>query len=140
MAAGDVHRIRVLIVDDHADTSAMYADYLAFAGMDVATAEDGDVGVLKAIEWKPDVVVMDLSMPKVTGDQAARTLKGDPRTKHIAILILTAYGEHARVAVEAVGADALCAKPCNPQELVDIIKRLAAQRPKAKPVRQARPR
>jgi CheY-like chemotaxis protein len=135
MVPNNARRIRVLIVDDNADAADMYAEYLAFAGMEVATAEDGDVGVRKAIEWCPDVVVMDWSMPKVTGDQATRTLKKDPRTKHIAVLILTAYGAQARAAVAAAGADALCAKPCGPHELVEIIKRLAAQPPKATPVR-----
>ena len=117
----------MLIVDDNADSREMYSECLALAGMHVATAEDGDVGVLKAIEWNPDVVVMDFSMPKVAGDQATRTLKMDPRTKHIAVLILTAHGEQAREAVKAAGADAFCAKPCGPQELVEVIKRLAAQ-------------
>ena len=135
MVPNDASRIRVLIVDDRADTSSMYAEYLALAGMDVATAEDGDVGVSKAIEWWPDVVVMDWAMPKVSGDQATRTLKKDPRTKHIVVLILTAFGEHAREAAEAAGADGLCAKPCDPQELVEVIARLAAQRPTATAVR-----
>jgi CheY-like chemotaxis protein len=71
---------------------------------------------------------MDWSMPKVAGDQATRTLKTDPRTKHIAVLILTASGEHVRDAVAAAGADALCAKPCGPQELVKIIERLTNDR------------
>ena len=131
MVPNSRRRIRVLIVDDHADTRDMYAAYLAFAGMDVATAEDGDVGVMKAIEWTPDVVVMDWSMPKVAGDQATRTLKKDPRTQHIAVLILTASGEHAREAAEAASADALCAKPCDPQDLVAAIRRLTGKRPKA---------
>jgi CheY-like chemotaxis protein len=128
-------RIRVLIVDDNADSRDMYAAYLAFAGMDVATAEDGHLGVLKAIEWSPDVVVMDWAMPIVDGSQATRTLKKDPRTNHIVVVILTAYGDDAREAAEAAGADALCAKPCDLQELVDVIKRLTVQRWEAAAVR-----
>jgi two-component system, cell cycle response regulator DivK len=127
--------IRVLIVDDNADTRDMYAAYLAFAGMDVATAEDGHAGVLKAIEWSPDVVVMDWAMPIVDGSQATLTLKKDPRTSHIVVVILTAYGDQARAAAEAAGADALCAKPCGMQELVEVIKRRTVQRRESRAVR-----
>jgi len=135
MIPSNAPRTRVLIVDDNADTRDMYAEYLAFFGMDVATAEDGHAGVLKAIEWSPDVVIMDWAMPRVDGSQATRALKKDPRTKHIVVVILTAYGDEAREAAEAAGADALCAKPCGLQELVEVIKRRTVPRRPAAAVR-----
>jgi CheY-like chemotaxis protein len=121
-----VPRIRVLLVDDHDDTRDMYAEYLRSVGMDVNSAAAGDEGVQRALEWQPDVIVMDWSMPGLTGDEAARILKVDPRTRHIPVAILTAFGVARRAELEAAGAVEVCAKPCNPADLATVVRRLAA--------------
>jgi CheY-like chemotaxis protein len=121
-----MRRRRVLVVDDNIDTRDLYAQCLALAGMDVATADDGEAGVRKALEWMPDIVLMDLSMPKLTGDQAARILQADPRTRQIPVVILSAFGLEARAKVEAAGSTAVCAKPSHPQDLVALVERFSA--------------
>jgi two-component system, cell cycle response regulator DivK len=121
-----VKRVRVLVVHDQLDTLAIYTESLAAAGMDVANATDGGTGVRKAIEWRPDVVVMDLAMP--AGARATRILKMDPRTRPVAVAVFTAFGISARAKAEAAGADAVCTKPCHPGELVALVKHLAASR------------
>jgi len=120
-------RIRVLLIDDHDDTREMYARYFASVGMDVQTAADGAAGVQQALLWHPHVIVMDWAMPVMTGDAATRALKQNPQTRSIPIAIVTAFGVGRRQELEALGADAVCAKPCNPAELVDVVRRLAAK-------------
>jgi CheY-like chemotaxis protein len=104
----------------------MYADFLRVSGVDVRTAADGQGGVETAIAWPPDVIVMDWSMPRVTGDEATRLLKADARTRHVPIAILTAFGDLAKSRAEAAGANAVCAKPCDPSQLLALVNRLAA--------------
>ena len=119
------HAIRVLVVDDHEDTREMYAAYLTRLGMKVKTAEDGAHALEVAARWVPDVVVMDLSMPHVAGDAAARAFKADPRTRRAAILLITAYGFLGRAKARAASVDAFCRKPCAPPELAELVRQLA---------------
>jgi CheY-like chemotaxis protein len=114
-------RIRVLLIDDHDDTREMYAGYLASVGMDVRAAADGEAGVKVALEWRPDIVVTDWSMPGMTGDEATRQLKSDARTRQIPVVILTAFGLQQRAELEATGASAVCGKPCTPPDLQKLI-------------------
>ena len=119
-------RIRVLLIDDHEDTREMYAQFLASVGMDVQTAADGAAGVQRAITWRPEVIVLDWSMPGMTGDQALRILKQDPQTRGIPVAIVTAFGVDRRAELEADGAAVVCAKPCTPEALAELVRRLAA--------------
>jgi CheY-like chemotaxis protein len=69
---------RVLVVDDAADTRDLYAGYLGQRGFEVATAADGELGIELAIRLKPDVIVMDLAMPRINGISATHHLKQIP--------------------------------------------------------------
>jgi len=71
----------VLVADDFADGRELLAEYLTFRGFTVHTAADGEQAIQIARSVRPDIVLMDLSMPGIDGWQAARTLKDDPRTK-----------------------------------------------------------
>jgi two-component system, cell cycle response regulator DivK len=133
-----VPRIRVLLIDDHEDTRDMYAQYLASIGMDVQTANDGAAGVERALTGHPHVIVMDWSMPAMTGDEATRVLKQNPQTRNIPVAILTAFGAARRAELEAAGAAAVSAKPCNPDALADLIRQLAA--PVVPPAKAAKTR
>src|SRR5688572_10014764 len=121
-----VPRVRVLLIDDNDDARDMYARYLASVGMDVRAAAGGEAGVRIALEWRPDIVVTDWSMPGMTGDEATRHLKSDARTRHIPVVILTAFGLHRRSELEAAGAAAVCAKPCTPPDLEKMILEILA--------------
>jgi len=115
----------VLVVEDYQDAREMYAAYLQFSGFDVAEAGNGVEAVEKATELLPDIVLMDLALPRMDGWEATRRLKGDPRTRHIPIVALTghALAGHAEGAREA-GCDSFVTKPCLPDALVAEIRRL----------------
>jgi two-component system, cell cycle response regulator DivK len=115
----------VLVVEDYQDAREMYAAYLQFSGFDVAEASNGVEAVEKTIELLPDIVLMDLALPRMDGWEATRRLKGDPRTRHIPIVALTghALAGHAEGAREA-GCDSFVTKPCLPDALVAEIRRL----------------
>jgi two-component system, cell cycle response regulator DivK len=115
----------VLVVEDYQDAREMYAAYLQFSGFDVAEAGNGIEAIEKAQQLLPDIVLMDLALPRMDGWEATRRLKNDSRTRHIPIVALTghALAGHAEGAREA-GCDAFVTKPCLPDALVAEIKRL----------------
>jgi len=118
----------VLVVEDYQDAREMYAAYLQFSGFDVAEAGNGIEAIEKTHELLPDIVLMDLALPRMDGWEATRRLKNDERTRHIPIVALTghALAGHAEGAREA-GCDAFVTKPCLPDALVAEIKRLLDQ-------------
>ena len=115
----------VLVVEDYQDAREMYAAYLQFSGFAVAEAANGVEAIEKTHELLPDIVLMDLALPKMDGWEATRRLKMDERTRHIPIVALTghALAGHAEGAREA-GCDAFVTKPCLPDALVAEIRRL----------------
>jgi two-component system, cell cycle response regulator DivK len=120
----------VLVVEDYQDAREMYAAYLQFSGFDVAEAGNGVEAVEKTAELLPDIVLMDLALPRMDGWEATRRLKADPRTRHIPVVALTghALAGHADGAREA-GCDAFVTKPCLPDALVAEIRRLLDRPP-----------
>src|SRR5215472_6145122 len=118
----------ILVVDDFEDNRAMYAEYLSYSGYRVAQASNGEEAVELAQRLRPDVVVMDLSLPIMDGWEATRRLKADDRTKHIPVLAVTG---HALTGVsndaKAAGCDGFITKPCLPEDLVAEIKKTLAR-------------
>lgn len=80
---------RVLVVDDSATERHVIGEILSKKGFEVSFAEDGEKGVAKAKEEKPDLVIMDVVMPGMNGFQATRAISNDPDTKHIPVIICT---------------------------------------------------
>jgi len=115
----------VLVVEDYQDAREMYAAYLAFSGYRVAEATNGLEAIEKTLELMPDIILMDLALPRMDGWEATKRLKGDERTKHIPIVALTghALAGHAEGARQA-GCDAFVTKPCLPDALVREIRRM----------------
>jgi two-component system, cell cycle response regulator DivK len=113
----------VLIVDDDADTREMYSTYLTSQGVRVLLAGDGFTATRVATSLHPDVIVMDLSLPRVDGWEATRRLKADRKTAHIPIIALTGRvsGGSAEWAIDA-GCDAYVLKPCLPDHLLKEIR------------------
>jgi two-component system cell cycle response regulator DivK len=113
----------VLLVDDSADTRAMYGEYLRFAGFRVVTADNGEEALAAAqAEW-PAVILMDLAMPRMDGWEAIRRLRADPLTAEIPIVALSAYafGEEPERARKA-GADMCLSKPCLPPQVARVVR------------------
>lgn len=107
----------------------MYAAYLQFSGYAVAEAANGVEALEKTRELMPDIILMDLALPKMDGWEATRRLKADERTRHIPIVALTGHAlaghaEGARLA----GCDAFVTKPCLPDALVAEIERMLSVR------------
>jgi CheY-like chemotaxis protein len=125
----DTTKELVLVVEDYQDAREMYAAYLQFSGYRVAEATNGVEAIEKTLELMPDIILMDLALPKMDGWEATRRLKMDERTKHIPIVALTghALAGHAEGARQA-GCDSFVTKPCLPDELVAEIQRMLAAR------------
>jgi two-component system, cell cycle response regulator DivK len=115
----------VLVVEDYQDAREMYVAYLQFSGYRVAEATNGEEAIERARALIPDIILMDLALPKMDGWEATRRLKADERTRHIPVVALTGHARegHADGAREA-GCDAFVTKPCLPDELVAEIKRM----------------
>jgi two-component system cell cycle response regulator DivK len=117
----------VLIVDDNVDAREMYAIYLEHAGFRTVEAADGEMALDLARRDRPAVILMDATMPRMDGWEAARRLKADVETKSIPLIMLTAHAfdEHRQRAAD-VGADGFLAKPVLPDELAVQIRKVLA--------------
>ena len=107
----------------------MYASYFVAMGFRTLTAADGPSAIIAARAEKPDVIVMDLSLPHINGWEATRRLKQDPTTAAIPIIACTAHvlGNSCERAVDA-GCSGYLAKPCLPMHLFDEVQRVLARR------------
>ena len=115
----------ILVVEDYDDAREMYVEYLTFTGFRVESATNGLEAIEMTQRLKPDLVLMDLALPKLDGWEATRRLKSDPATARIPVIALTghALAGHAERAREA-GCDSFITKPCVPDELVAEISRV----------------
>jgi two-component system, cell cycle response regulator DivK len=114
----------VLVVDDVDHGREIFAEYLEFRGFRVATASDGLEAIAKTHELRPDIILMDLSLPGIDGWEATRRLKQDPRTSAIPIIAVTAHAlASAHDKARAAGCNAVVTKPCPPKELEQEIQR-----------------
>jgi len=117
-------RPSVLLVEDDADTRHMYATSLHFFGFDVMEARDGMEGVRCAQVVHPDVVLMDVAMPRMDGLEATRRLKNNPDTASVPVVIISAFttAQDRQRALEA-GAAEFLGKPCDPELLANRLRR-----------------
>jgi CheY-like chemotaxis protein len=117
----------VLLVDDEPDQVEMYQLGLELAGFDVIAALNGTDGIRLATERQPDAVVLDLRLPDIIGWDVCATLKSDPRTKAIPIVILTAAATTTLPQeVSASGCAAYLLKPCFPDQLARRVREVIA--------------
>jgi two-component system phosphate regulon response regulator PhoB len=120
----------VLVVDDEPDITALVAYHLAKAGYQVTTAASGSEAVRMAEEQAPDLVVLDLMLPGLSGYEVLEALRRRSPTQDVGVILLTARKEEAdRIRGLSLGADDYLAKPFAPQELVlrvgAVLRRLA---------------
>jgi CheY-like chemotaxis protein len=114
--------LSVLVVDDVADVRDVYRRYFEFKGIRVVTAADG-IAASHAVSFeRPDVIVLDLAMPRMTGWEVIRSLKGSRWTRSIPIVVLS--GQQAADSALALGADSYVEKPCVPEDLFREILRV----------------
>jgi two-component system cell cycle response regulator DivK len=114
--------VSVLIVDDVEDTRELYERYFQFRGARVTTAADGEAALAMIGSQRPDVIVLDLAMPRMTGWEVIQRLKGDAQTRMIPIVVLS--GQDARESALEAGADSYLEKPCLPDDLLAEVLRV----------------
>jgi two-component system cell cycle response regulator DivK len=115
----------VLLVDDCQDTRELYAEYLELSGFDVKEADNGIVAIDEAVRVRPDIIVMDMSLPKLDGREAAKQLRADERTRAIPLVMISGYDQDSLPSNDGLW-DHYLGKPCPPEQLVSVIGRLVA--------------
>ncbi len=114
---------KILVIDDYPDNVFLLQDRLEQEGFEVIKAYDGNMGIKKAIEEKPDLILLDIMMPGISGYEVCKTLTNKEETKQIPIILLTALteAENLKEGLQA-GAFDYIKKPFNRTELVARIK------------------
>lgn len=119
---------KILIAEDERDIRDLVAFTLRFAGFEVVAVENGAEAVDAAAVEMPDLILMDVRMPKMTGYEACQKIKADNRVNHIPVVFLSAKGQDSEIqaGIDAGASDYLL-KPFAPMELTEKIKELLAR-------------
>lgn len=117
---------RILIADDHDDNRELMCFVLHNARYDVHEARDGNECLKVAREQQPDVIVMDISMPKLDGWEVFQELKADKRTSNIPCVAVTAHAEVDRQRALAMGFNAYLSKPFRSEALLEMVRKVLA--------------
>ena len=121
---------KILIAEDEADIRELIVYSLTFSGFEVITAADGEEAVQKALEEKPDLVMLDVRMPKMTGYEACAEIKNSSELKDIPVVMLSAKGQESEIeAGLQVGAYEYILKPFVLDELVDKVRSIVGSSP-----------
>jgi CheY-like chemotaxis protein len=116
---------KILIADDNAPNVELLEAYLSGVDCDIAIAVDGRDTLEKVAQFHPDLILLDIMMPKLSGFEVCKKLKDDPKTRGIMILMVTALSESGDIerAVEA-GTDDFLSKPVNKVELLTRVRNM----------------
>ena len=119
---------KILIAEDEPDIRELVAFTLRFAGYEVVTASNGEEAVQMAVKELPDMALMDVRMPRMTGYEACEKIKSEPSICHIPVVFLSAKGQESeiRTGLDA-GASEYLLKPFAPDELTIRVAGLLAQ-------------
>jgi two-component system cell cycle response regulator DivK len=121
----DYRQTHILIVDDSADDRSMYTHYLTRRGYRVSKAHDGKEGLEKAFWLVPDLILLDLWLPKISGWEVMQHLKANERTRQIPILVIS-----GNTPVQPLECDGFLTKPCHLDQLgAEIAHRVSAPAP-----------
>jgi CheY-like chemotaxis protein len=115
----------ILIVDDYPDALDIWELYLRSLGYRVSTAADGVDALAKAQHLLPDLIVLDLELPQLSGVDVAKQLRANPQTHHIPLIAATGYSHASQLdRAREAGFDHIVIKPCDPDALVREIEHL----------------
>lgn len=113
---------KILIAEDEPDIRELIAFTLRFAGHEVITGINGQEGYELAKEHKPDLIMLDVRMPKMTGYEACQSIKAEPEIAHIPVIFLSAKGQESEIEQGlAVGAEQYLLKPFAPDQLTQQV-------------------
>ena len=119
---------RILVVDDVRETQLALKIRLEYAGYEIFSAADGEAGLNMARNLKPDLILLDVMLPKIDGFSVCRLLKFDEEYENIPIIMLTARSQQNDKEIgKQVGANAYLTKPYNAKELLDKITELTSR-------------
>ena len=114
---------RILIAEDEPDIRELVAFTLRFAGHEVTTTANGEEALHQATQIMPDIIIMDVRMPKMTGYDACRAMKADIALKDIPVMFLSAKGQESEIQTGLdVGAEEYLLKPFAPTQLAERVK------------------
>lgn len=119
---------KILIIEDTEDNRQILRDLLGMAGYTLVEAGDGAEGVAKAVEHRPDLILMDIQMPVMDGYEATRRIKADPVLKSIPVVAVTSYalsGDEAKT--REAGCDAYIAKPYSPRQMLAKVREILGE-------------
>ena len=119
---------RVLYVEDNAFNRKIVRDLLQRTAYELLEATDGDAGLAAARRELPDLIIMDIQLPRMSGLDVTRKLRADATTAHIPIIVITSFalsGDEQKA--KAAGATTYLAKPYSPRELLHTIRQLAPE-------------
>ncbi|MEA3308089.1 MAG: response regulator [Chloroflexota bacterium] len=120
--------IRILVAEDERDIRDLIAFTLRFANFDVELATNGSEAVEKALQVKPDLILMDVRMPKMTGYEACRELKTKAELEKVPVVFLSAKGQESEISKGmSVGGTDYILKPFAPDDLIKQVKRILAE-------------
>ena len=123
---------RVLVVEDSAVIQRLIAVCLRPAGLEVETRADGPSGLQAALEDPPDLVILDVGLPRMDGWEVLERIRNDERTRDLKVLVLTAHAqEETRERADQGGADAFLTKPFRPDDLRSVAVGLIEGAPEA---------
>jgi CheY-like chemotaxis protein len=137
MAEASTRPPRVLIADDNPQGVELLEAYLADTGYEIDTAADGEAALAKVRSWRPDLVLLDVMMPKISGFEVSKQIRAAPETRDIAVLMITALDQPSDIdrGVEAGALDFLT-KPINKAELLRRVREALASRRFGQPLDQ----
>jgi twitching motility two-component system response regulator PilG len=120
----DLQGLKVMVIDDSKTIRRSAETLLKKAGCEVMTAEDGFDALSKIVEGRPDIIFVDIMMPRLDGYQTCALIKQNPKFRHIPVIMLTSKdGVFDRARGQLVGSDEYLTKPFTKNELLDAIKR-----------------
>ncbi len=119
---------KILIAEDEPDIRELVAFTLRFAGYEVVAASNGEEAVQIASREYPDLILMDVRMPRMTGYDACRVMKGNPDLKDIPVVFLSAKGQESEIQTGLdAGAEEYLLKPFAPDQLTDRVRAILSK-------------
>ena len=129
---------KILVVDDEIYIVHILDFSLGMEGYEVVTALDGEQALERVASEKPDLIVLDIMMPKLDGYEVCRAVKSNPATKNVPVILLSAKGRNVDQKLGFdVGADDYITKPFSPRKLVERINQLLGQAISERPASSA---
>ena len=115
---------RILIIEDNPKNLKIMVDLLTYHGFGTLEAQDGESGIEMAIREKPDLILMDVQLPRIDGYEATKRFKSNEETKNIPVIIVTSFAmKNEEERAREVGCDEYVSKPIDIKKFVETVKK-----------------